>query len=108
MSAQAFEIRCPACGSVVPADASGCLNCAKTTPSRSGNPVQTLEPEARPVAPDLRGMSMKEYHRVVRANYLVTEGPGAVKTGSRVRAYLPFVLLLIGIVVGASVMFGHF
>jgi len=107
MSAQAFEIRCPACGSVVPAEASGCLNCAKTTPSRSGRPVQELEPEKKPVAPDLRGMSMKDYHRVVRQNYVLTEGPGAVRQGSRMRAYLPFVLLLIGIVIGAAVAFGH-
>ena len=107
MSAQAFEIRCPACGSVVPAEAAGCLNCAKTTPSRSGNPVQTLEPSERPKAPDLRGMSMKDYHKVVRANHLITEGHYAVRSSSRLRAYLPFVLLLIGIVIGAAVAFGH-
>jgi hypothetical protein len=109
MSAHAFEIRCPACGSVVPAEASGCLNCTKTTPSRSSNALKAVEPELRPApAPDLRGMSMKDYHRVVRENYLITEGPYAVKSGSRMRAYLPFVLLLIGIVVGAAVAFGHF
>jgi hypothetical protein len=108
MSAQAFEIRCPACGSVVPAEAPGCLNCSRTSSGRHA-PVAAVEsgPSVKPVAPDVAGMSMKEYHRLVRQSYRVTEGPAAVSGSSKVVTYLPFVLLLIGIVVGAAAAFGH-
>jgi hypothetical protein len=108
MSAQAFEMRCPACGSVVPAEAPGCLNCSRTSSGRHAPiaAVDTAAP-AKPVAPDVAGMSMKEYHRLVRASYRVTEGPAAVGSGFKVATYLPFVLLLIGIVVGAAVAFGR-
>jgi hypothetical protein len=49
---------------------------------------------------------MKDYHRVVRATYRATEGPA---TGSsRVRAYLPFALLLLLLVVGAAMLYSNF
>jgi len=51
-------------------------------------------------------MSMKEYHRLVRQSYRVTEGP-AVGGGFKLTTYLPFVLLLVGIVVGAAIAFGR-
>jgi hypothetical protein len=48
---------------------------------------------------------MKDYHRVVRATYQATERPA---TGSsRMRAYLPFALLVLLLAVGAVVLFGH-
>jgi hypothetical protein len=48
---------------------------------------------------------MKDYHRVVRATYAATEGPATA--GSRSRAYLPFALLVVLLIAGAVVIFGH-
>src|SRR4051794_24502136 len=119
MSSQAFEILCPICRSVVPLDAPGCPSCAQTkrdaataqTAATSAAsplaPVATGSAAARvaPTAPDLAALSMKDYHRVVRATYQATERPA---TGSsRMRAYLPFALLVLLLAVGAVVLFGH-
>jgi len=48
---------------------------------------------------------MKDYHRVVRATYQATEQPST--GGSRARAYLPFALLLLLLVVGAAMLYSH-
>src|SRR5215218_3274007 len=119
MSSQAFEILCPICRSVVPMDAPGCPSCARTkrdaaaarrpqavTPGAApAAPPTTASARVAPSAPDLAALSMKEYHRVVRATYQATERPA---TGSsRLRAYLPFALLVLLLAVGAVVLFGH-
>jgi hypothetical protein len=118
MSSQAFEILCPICRSVVPLDAPGCPSCARTkretaaalqpqaatAASRLAAPT-TAAGRVAPNAPDLASLSMKDYHRVVRATYQATERPA---TGSsRMRAYLPFALLVLLLAVGAVVLFGH-
>ena len=118
MSSQAFEISCPICRSVVPLDAPSCPNCARTKREAAASQTHAntaLAPAAVPAdtqagrvnanAPDLASLSIKDYHRVVRATYQATEKPGT-STG-RVRAYLPFGLLLLLLVVGAVVVFGH-
>ena len=51
-------------------------------------------------------MPVKDYHRLVRANYVAVEGP-RVSRPSRFQTYLPF-LLLLALLVGAAVAFGHF
>jgi hypothetical protein len=118
MSSQAFEISCPICRSVVPLDAPSCPNCARTkreaaAPQTQANtavaaaavPAATQSGRVNTNAPDLASLSIKDYHRVVRATYQATERPG---TGTgRVRAYLPFGLLVLLLVVGAVVVFGH-
>jgi hypothetical protein len=117
MSSQAFEILCPICRTVVPLDAPGCPNCARTRKRESagnGSPAAAAQSAAAvpppagqtaPNAPDLGSLSMKDYHRVVRASYLATEGPSA--GSSRMRAYLPFALLVLLLIAGAAVIFGH-
>jgi hypothetical protein len=108
MSEQTFEIRCPACGSVVPADASGCPSCAKSR-TKAAEPVAAASASAAE-APNITAMAVKEYHRMVRANYRAVEGPrvGAVGAGGfRIQTYLPFLLLLIGLAVGAALAFGR-
>ena len=70
--------------------------------TRAAAPAKT--PLGGPV-PDLKALSMKDYHRVVRATYHANEGPPS--TGGRARAYLPFVLLVVLLVIGAAVIFGH-
>ena len=53
-------------------------------------------------------MRLKDYHRVVKANYWAIEGPRAPRgTGSRLAPYVPFVLLLLGLLVGAALAFGR-
>src|SRR4051794_18197543 len=112
MSSQAFEILCPICRSVVPLDAPSCPNCPRTTRGAAipaASPRVPAAPAPAPVAPDapnLASLSMKDYPRVVRATYRATEGPA---TGSsRVRAYLPFGLLLLLLVVGAAMLYSNF
>ena len=55
-------------------------------------------------------MRMKDYHRLVRSNYQAIEGPyGAVRpAGSRMGAYLPFILLVLGLLVGAGMVLSKF
>jgi hypothetical protein len=102
MSAQPFEIRCPRCGSVVPAEASGCTSCAATRVEKA----EAVAPKA--VLPEIATMRLKDYHRLVKANYSVVEGPRVGgRSGSRLQAYLPFVLLLLGLLVGAAMAFGR-
>ena len=118
MSAQPFEIRCPSCGSVVPPDAKGCTCVTAAAKKRNtvaaspAAPVSARAASASPVvdAPDVVNMRLKDYHRLVRSNYIAVEGPrvGARPGGSRVRAYLPFVLLVLGLLVGAGMVFGKF
>jgi hypothetical protein len=115
MSSQAFEISCPICRSVVPLDAPSCPNCART--KREAAAPRGIAPVAAPAvpatpaarvsenAPDLASLSIKDYHRVVRATYQATERPASA--GGRLRAYLPFALLVLLLIVGAVVVFGH-
>lgn len=55
-------------------------------------------------------MRLKDYHRLVRSNYIAVEGPRAagLSGGSRLRAYLPFALLVLGLLVGAGMVLGKF
>ena|SRR5215216_5918507 len=118
MSSQTFEILCPVCRSVVPPDAPSCPTCARTKREAAAPSPEPATPRASqvataatvaapgaPTAPDLRSLSMKDYHRVVRATYQATEQPST--GGSRARAYLPFALLLLLLVVGAAMLYSH-
>jgi len=112
MSSQTFEILCPVCRSVVPPEATGCPNCARTKMRERGPGGNTpmaapLHAPAAPQAPavaDLHALPMKDYYRVVRATYQATEG---MPPGSRFGAYLPFVLLLLLLLIGAAAISGH-
>jgi hypothetical protein len=105
MSEPAFEILCPVCRSVVPAEAAGCPNCR-------GEALAAVEQSAAPPPPppEVGSMRLKEYHRLVRTNYWAVEGPratGIAPGGFRLRAYLPFVLLLLGVLVGTIMALGR-
>jgi len=104
MSAQSYEIRCPACGEVVPIDARQCPNCAGRQTRRT-EALAAVAAGPEPTAPDLAEMKLKEYHRFVRANYRTVEAPrmGASSSSSTAK-FLPFALLLIGLVVAAVVL----
>jgi hypothetical protein len=67
--------------------------------------ADTANGRVAPNAPDLASLSIKDYHRVVRATYQATERP--TTGGNRMRAYLPFALLVLLLVFGAVVLFGH-
>ena len=94
-------------------DAPGCPTCAENRrreeaagkPAVAARPAPPAQAQAPASAfPDLQSLSMKDYHRVVRATYSATEGtPG----GNRLRAYLPFALLVLLLIAGAAVIFGH-
>ena len=79
--------------------------------SRSGDTVGRAAGAARQPARvaatrrTSRPCRCKDYHRVVRATYQATERPAT--GGGRVRAYLPFALLVSAAVVGAVVLDGH-
>jgi hypothetical protein len=114
MSDQGFEIRCPACKSIVPADAAGCPTCA-TTPSRKfaaapSQPTPATSGSAPAVrAPEALGtLPLKDYHRLVRANHRRLEGGRAAPGGFRrqVVALLPAVLLLLALLAGAAKTLG--
>ena len=105
MNDQTFEIRCPKCQAVLSMDTASAHNCAPQTPE-----AQEAQQAQREVARDVSAittMDVKDYHRLVRANYIVTEGPGVGRPG-RLKTYLPFVILVIGLVVGGAVAFGYF
>jgi hypothetical protein len=102
MSSQTFEIRCPRCQTVLSADAASAHNCAAPAPQERA--AQQVFAEQ---ASTITTMGVKDYHRLVRANYIATEGPRLGRPG-RFHAYLPFVILVIGLLVGAGVVFGHF
>jgi hypothetical protein len=53
-------------------------------------------------------MRMKDYHRLVRNNYIAVEGVGVRTGGFRARAYLPFVLLVLGLLIGAGMILDKF
>ena len=118
MSAQPFEIRCPSCGAVVPPDAKGCTCATEASKKRNVVAATSAGPTPAPAAPttgvvdapDVVNMRMKDYHRLVRSNYLAVEGPrvGGRPGGSRARAYLPFVLLMLGLLIGAGMVLGKF
>jgi hypothetical protein len=118
MSDQTFEIRCPVCKSIVPADASGCPTCA-ATPSRKfaaapPQPTPLANGSASAAAPaagapeGLGTLALKDYHRLVRANHRAIEGgrsaPGGF--GRQVMAFLPGVLLLLALLAGAAKLLG--
>jgi hypothetical protein len=111
MTSQAFEILCPACHSVVPLDAVGCPTCERTelrdAAYPAAAPVEPTSPTtpAPDSPPDLQALPMRDYHRVVRATYQATE-PTATG-GSRLRAYLPFAVLVLLLIVGAAMLYGH-
>ena len=118
MTSQTFEILCPVCRSVVPPDAPSCPSCARTKREAAAASPEPATPRASQVAtaatvpaagtataPDLKSLSMKDYHRVVRATYQATERPAT--GGGRLRAYLPFALLLLLLVVGAVMISGR-
>jgi len=107
MSQPAFEMRCPSCGSVVSHEAAGCENCGG--PARKVAAVEA-EPVHAPTDTALTtNMSMKDYHRLVRTNHRTVEGARVANRGrGRLAAYLPFVLLLIGLIVGAGFVLGKF
>ena len=64
------------------------------------------QPASHPHAPpDLRALPMRDYHRVVRATYQATERTAT--GGNRVRAYLPFVVLVLLLIVGAAMLYSH-
>ena len=108
MSSQAFEILCPVCRSVVPPEAARCPNCeGRNQRQPEGQTAAVATAQAAPsqhTAPDLRGMPMRDYHRVVRATYQATERTAG---SNRVRAYVPFVVLILLLVVGAGLLYGH-
>ncbi len=111
MSAELFEILCPACGAVVPPDAPGC-SCASAASKKrqvaAAAAVIAAPPTVEPA--DVVNMRLKDYHRLVRTNYRAVEGTLAVgrPAGSRLRAYLPFALLVLGLLVGAGMVLGKF
>ena len=99
MSEQAFEVLCPKCRSVLPRDASVCPNC-----------VQAPYERVAVVKPQIAALPLKDYHQLVRANHWAVEGGRYVdgtNTGFRFRTYLPFLLLVIGLLVAAAVMFAR-
>jgi hypothetical protein len=110
MTKQAFDILCPTCGSVVPHEASGCPNCAAGRKQEPA-PAASVPAPAAPKAPDVGGMALKDYHRFVRKNYRTVEGPRvAGYTGggsSAFKTYFPLAFLMLLLIVGAAVAFGH-
>jgi hypothetical protein len=83
-------------------DAASAHSCAPSAPQeRQAQQVFAEQASA------ITTMGVKDYHRLVRANYLATEGPRLSRPG-RLHAYLPFVILVIGLLVGAGVALGHF
>jgi hypothetical protein len=109
MNKQAFEIRCPVCRSVVPHEASGCPTCAAGRQQEAA-PVVSIPAPPAPRAPDVGGMALKEYHRFVRSNHRTVEGPhvaGQPGVALALRTYVPMLLLLLGLVVGAALAFGR-
>jgi hypothetical protein len=114
MSDQSFEIRCPMCKSVVPADAAGCPTCAATpsrkfavAPSQPTPAASGPAPAARAPEP-LTTLPLKDYHRLVRANHRHLEGGRLAPGGLRrqVVAFLPAVLLLLALLAVAAKTLG--
>ena len=103
MTQASFDILCPKCRSVVPHDAPGCVNCS-AGPKQDAAATVSLPAPAPPKAPDVSGMPLKEYHRLVRSNHRTVEGPrvaGPAGGALVLRTYAPFVLLALGLIVVA-------
>ena len=111
MSAQAFQIICPVCGSIVPASASACATCAAggahgVVQRAAPTSVATGVSLSSASSPELTGLSLKDYHRMVRDNHRVVEG-GWQRSGFRFSAVLPLVLLVaLGLVVAVALVEG--
>ena len=114
MSDQSFEIRCPMCKSIVPADASACPSCTGT-PSRkfAAAPAQPATAASGPTpaarAPEGLGtLPLKDYHRLVRANHRSIEVGRSAPSGFRtqLKAFLPGVLLLLALLAVAAKTLG--
>ena len=105
MSDQSFEIRCPRCKTVLSMDAASAHNCANQTPE--AQQVQQVQQARKRDVSAITTMPVKDYHQLVRAYHVAAEGPGASRPG-RLHAYLPFVILVIGLLVGGAVAFGYF
>jgi hypothetical protein len=113
MSDQSFEVRCPMCKSIVPADASGCPSCAGT-PSRKfaappARPAPAPSGSAPARAPEGVGtLPLKDYHRLVRANHQRIEGGRTAPGGfqKQIMAFLPALLLLLALLAGAAKTLG--
>jgi hypothetical protein len=114
MSDQSFEIRCPMCKSVVPADAAGCPTCAATPSRKFAVAPARPKPAASGSAPASRApeglgtLPLKDYHRLVRANHHRVEGGRLAPGGFRrqVVALLPGVLLLLALLAVAAKTLG--
>ncbi len=114
MSDQSFEILCPMCKSVVPADASGCPTCTGTPSRKFAAPPAQPAPAASgsvPAAkvPDGLGtLPLKDYHRLVRANHRSIEVGRSAPSGVRTQlmAFLPGVLLLLALLAVAAKTLG--
>jgi hypothetical protein len=112
MSSQTFEILCPVCRSVVPPEARNCPTCEQTriaAANGNGGTDTATSAGAQPALtrtppPDLRALPIHDYHRVVRATYKATERTAG---RNRVRAYLPFVVLLLLLIVGAAMLYSQ-
>jgi hypothetical protein len=108
MNDQTFEITCPACNSVVPADARGCPTCAATRAgaAAASGPASAASGAAWTTREEVAKMPLKDYHRLVRDNHRSIEGGAASLPGGtfrgRVVAYTPGVLLVLGVLAGAA------
>jgi len=88
-------------------DTASAHNCAPLTPEAE-QAKQVHQARARDVSA-IATMPVKDYHQLVRAYRVSTEGRGASRpVRGRLHAYLPFVILVIGLLVGGAVAFGYF
>ena len=114
MSDQSFEVRCPMCKSVVPADAAGCPTCAATASRKFAVAPAQPTPAANSSASAARApgghatLPLKDYHRLVRANHRSIEVGRSAPSGFRTQlmAFLPGVLLLLALLAVAAKTLG--
>ena len=128
MSDASYEIRCPVCKTVMTSDVARCPTCAANaaaearTRAASANVAAVSSPLPAPTAAtapvdpaedsiaaarSMEGAStlkLKDYHRMVRANYGTVQGRGA--TAAFGNPLVPILLILaLGLAVGAAVAF---